>query len=591
MARIPSTTKIIYNRKKYGYSGQLGRGGNAVIRFIQTAITPDELDAITLVENIQGSERWEVRDLFQRDVDGERVARDIIPYFQDEAKVKFFNPLTLIVVPVENSKVASQLHGAGSRVERIDSIDYNVESSEGYFRFATHPEEAAFSFVEWNDRVVKVVAIDGQHRLSALKRWKEMPAGSEGLRSWTIPVVILGLFQDGVPAPKLLDVVRKTFIYINSTAAEVNVARRILLDDESVNAICVQELVQTSHSNDCRELDERLESRLPLLFFDWRGEVRGGSRVQAPGSVKGLEEIYGWFVHYILGEDGGHRQLDRLELDDIVPPLNGFGFNKKLTHPDSEKVREQFRSVLLPAMQCLLERFQPYETYVKKVRELESRSLRETDYAQHAFMMLRFGTHRGGDEIRADIARKREELVGELLALQESAFDPLLRLDVGMRAVVYAFCELRHLPEEREEWLPYSEWFVEALNRLYKDGWFRKFDELSKLQRELLTHIVYDVSGGIINYRLEDQGRALGGLFALLIAQRAKRTDLLTDAWENWGDSMKDTALRGFKKSVRATLRETFKGTPNELSARVKKDALLLADKWQKKLYRELGVS
>ena len=66
---LPPVSELKYNQQKLGYFGELGSGANARIRFLQSAVTKDELDNITLIEHIPGSERWQIRDLFQRDVD------------------------------------------------------------------------------------------------------------------------------------------------------------------------------------------------------------------------------------------------------------------------------------------------------------------------------------------------------------------------------------------------------------------------------------------------------------------------------------------------------------------------------------------
>jgi hypothetical protein len=42
--------------------------------------------------------------LFQREIDHERVENEIIPYFQDENKIKYFSPITLILLPTDNLK-------------------------------------------------------------------------------------------------------------------------------------------------------------------------------------------------------------------------------------------------------------------------------------------------------------------------------------------------------------------------------------------------------------------------------------------------------------------------------------------------------
>src|SRR6476646_588752 len=100
MSHIPPTVTVAYNKMKYGFFGELGAGANAHVRFLQTALTADELDSVTLIENIPGSESWDVQDLFQRDVDKERVTKEILPYLKDKSKVKFFNPLTLALLPL-----------------------------------------------------------------------------------------------------------------------------------------------------------------------------------------------------------------------------------------------------------------------------------------------------------------------------------------------------------------------------------------------------------------------------------------------------------------------------------------------------------
>ena len=73
MAALPPVNELKYNKEKLGYFGELGNGAFARIRFLQSAVTKEELDNITLIENIPGSEKWDIRDLFQRDVD---MARD-----------------------------------------------------------------------------------------------------------------------------------------------------------------------------------------------------------------------------------------------------------------------------------------------------------------------------------------------------------------------------------------------------------------------------------------------------------------------------------------------------------------------------------
>ncbi|HIB83273.1 MAG TPA: hypothetical protein EYO59_01335, partial [Chromatiaceae bacterium] len=136
------------------------------------------------------------------------------------------------------------------------------------------------------------------------------------LEGWQIPVVILGVFQANEEGSNnnLLEVVRKIFIYINSEAKMINPARKILLDDESVNAICTQILVQEAHENDCRPLDDRDRDKMPLLFYDWRGATSGDAPVHSPAALHPITEVNSWFEWYILGPDGEPEQQLALQL-------------------------------------------------------------------------------------------------------------------------------------------------------------------------------------------------------------------------------------------------------------------------------------
>ena len=602
MSALPPTISVTYNKTKYGYFGELGTGANAHVRFLQTALSADELDSVTLIENIPGSESWDVQDLFQRDVDKERVTREILPYLKDKTKVKFFNPLTLALLPLSpnGQTIQSDLpHVPATHVDE-NGHPYTVFEWGGYYKFGLHQTTPAFSYLNWNDQRVRIVAIDGQHRLSALKRWRnEPPESSQALSQWTIPVVVLGIFKAAPDksTASFLEIVRKTFVYINSTAQRINEARQTLLDDESVVAVCTQELVQDSHSNDCLPLDKRDEDKLPLLMFDWRGETRNNVRVWAPGAVKTVEEIRDWLGWYVLGEDGSDDQSTALGLEDLVPPLTTFGPNRKLSHSDAARVRQQFRSTVLPGIQHCLEQFTPYKSYIHDCRKLERDALAESDLAQHAFMQLRFGTSRASDDILSLVTKKFEELVLKFEALKGKTFDELIIRDVGMRAVMAAFGSGKPVFDDDHKkttnWMDYSKWFTPQLNGAYADGWFRSYMKLDPAKRTLLTHIVFDPSGSIINYKMEHVPSALGALLMIVLfsgGRKSLKPGTLDRVWDESSEALKGPLKSGYRKQFRAELQEDFKGTPAEFKEAVQKKANTAVEKHITKLKTFLKI-
>ena len=119
MIEPPKPIEIVYNKTKFGYFGELATGAHAHLRFLQTALSGEDLDNITLIENIPGSETWDVRDLFQRDWYKERVTNEILPYLKYKTKVKFFNPLTLDVTACTSGQ---QIHGTTLRCSTAITI-------------------------------------------------------------------------------------------------------------------------------------------------------------------------------------------------------------------------------------------------------------------------------------------------------------------------------------------------------------------------------------------------------------------------------------------------------------------------------------
>jgi hypothetical protein len=585
---LPPVDLPAYSNAKLGFFGELGKSTEARVRFLQTGLTGEDLDSITLIEQIPGSEMWEVRDLFQRDVDKERVTKEILPYLKDTAKVKFFNPLTLALLPLsDNGQVILKDLPYVEACPDPKGGPYTVLEWPGYYKFSCHRDVPAYSKLEWNKSKVRVVAIDGQHRLSALKRWRnEPPSSSSELSDWTVPAVVLGVFKSAAEgkAPTFLDVVRKTFVYINSTAKEINPARKVLLNDESVVSICTQELIQDCHHNDCLPSGQRDEQKPPLLLFDWRGEVQGDFRVKAPAAHFTVEEVRDWLSAYILGEDedGSDEQASALELEDHIPPLKTFGHGRALSHVDSEAIREQFRKTALPGLQHLMQTFAPLKAYIEQCRLLEREKVKESDLAHHAFAKLRFGTHRASEDILPYVNQEFERVVTQFEALKGRLFDELLTRDIGMRGIMSAYgygkLEYNSDAERTTQWLEYSHWFVEALDAVYADGWFRSFFQLDPAKKKILTHVAYDPSGAIINYKLDAVPKGFGAVVLALVfsagRDRLQNNETVESVIDGCAEELRGPLLSGYRKQYRAQLAQDFKGSPAEFNEQVRKRAL-----------------
>jgi len=276
-----------YNESLNGFYGVLGSGDSNKVIFLQSAITPDELDKISLIGDIPGSQKWSVRDLFQRDVDVQRVENGLMPYFEDKEKVKFFNPITLTMLMMNNGEIVRDLPPLKEYEDDSGDTSYKIVEAQGYFRFKTpilnNKPSYYQSVLEWNNKTVKIVAIDGQHRLTALKLYSENNNDAD-FQNWTIPAVLFSVKKGSKSNATLLDIIRSIFVYINTEAKTPSAARQILLSDESVNCICTQEILEYSHENDVSDVVD--SDKIPLLLYDWRGEQKNSIDIVSPAAIK-----------------------------------------------------------------------------------------------------------------------------------------------------------------------------------------------------------------------------------------------------------------------------------------------------------------
>lgn len=577
----PTSAKETFNQKIYGFFGKFGTGAKAQISFIQGGIKPIDLHRVTLISNIPNSEKWPVRDLFQRDVDVDRVTNGLIPYFKDKDKVKFFNPLTLTLLPVDPD--SHQIVTKIPAYKEYEEVDQNKNvwicyEAEGTYRFKHVKNSEQYGVIEWNDSLVKVVAIDGQHRLSALKRYNDDTKDDMDFNTWTIPVVLFGLNNLSDSNRKdytILSFIRNIFIYINTQAKPPNITRQILLSDERVNDICVQELLDHFHANDLLEDSQKDITKMPLLFFDWRGEEKDGIEQHSPGAIKSIVEIRDWFEEYILGENFSGKQKISLGIQPVTEVLHEAFTLKKMGPREAREIKRVFKNDVMPGICYFLENFSPYENYISQIRQIEQRYQNQTDIARHSFYQLRFGVNRANNDLKKQVDELFHEILGDIttfvISVDFKSKFKLLNRDIGMRGIMFAYGELTQIyanwVSRQIDWLEFSKWFTIQINSILDDGWLSG-KELD--QESLLLHVSQDQNETIVNYRLGDVPNALGAfILILIVAYASSKTDTAPSKqsewisiWDQYSDFLGATILKGYKKQVRALLRDDFPNDP-----------------------------
>lgn len=228
--------------------------------------------------------KYNLVELFQRNIDPDRVQREIVEgYLKNPNKLKFFNSLTIVLLPKDQAgNIQKEFEDYSNNDPRIpyqdgDEFDKFFDASEwkrdvfGGVQFVT-TTSASLSRLRWDRKRVDAVAVDGQHRLKSLKLWMEGKNNElvDVEKPTRIPIIFLLLNEKigfrsapGNHNSEIKAIAREIFTDLNKNAREVDMATQIILDDRSVASCCVRELVTDATCTD----DETL---LPLSLLRWQ---------------------------------------------------------------------------------------------------------------------------------------------------------------------------------------------------------------------------------------------------------------------------------------------------------------------------------
>lgn len=302
-AEVPATNTMNF------LAGAFALGKWRIPYFSTTLSFREAADDLLLTNEMPGTDRirWTVSELYQRDIDWSRV-QTILKYLIDTDQPQFFNSITVALLPYSErgsepaSSFATSIDWEAPKLLNQESYSKVLEVGPialGFFNDWTSYNERAFQLgvIRWNPEQVHGVAIDGQHRLAAIKEFVRKGFTTEG----RIPVLILLLDPAvGYEAPETTDMttmLRRLFIDLNKHAEKVSRARQILLDDRDPISRCVRAFIADQLSPDISELFED-PPRFPLSLIDWHSEQAKFNEGPYLTTVLGVD----WIVSTLLGK-------------------------------------------------------------------------------------------------------------------------------------------------------------------------------------------------------------------------------------------------------------------------------------------------
>jgi hypothetical protein len=353
-------------------------------------------------------------ELFQRQIDIDRVKREIVDgYLRQNNKIKFFNSLTIVLLPKNSQgKLVSAFEDYPNNDPPIPDQQFgafdaffapgqaaDVKAVFGGVQFVTTKTES-LARLRWDKNRVDAVAVDGQHRLRALKLWMEGKNQqlSDTERPTRIPILFLMLHEaagfaapTNSSAPNIKAIAREIFTDLNKNAREVDLATQIILDDLSIESCCVRALVTDTTCTD----DDHL---LPLSLLRWQEAnnrfdqkyylnslvnlhliVKELLSIEPPADPMSKTAVLGFIgdVSKLLGS-GVPRQLSHqgVSLDqyyrsqflenDEDEPIAPFGAIPSHYLPSAV---EGFKAYFAPWLLAILKRFAPYAEIISYARE------------------------------------------------------------------------------------------------------------------------------------------------------------------------------------------------------------------------------
>lgn len=465
--------------------------------FVTTVSFEDAANDLRLASEVPGADEisWSIDELYQRDVDWHRVEQRITPYLRDTENPQFFNSITIALLPYDptNAQTVDQFsNGVTWQAPSHDTKgSYGKQLvvgpiSMGFWDDWKNTTDPQFRSgrMRWNRDQVFAVAIDGQHRLAAIKAIVATNAASPAIAQSRVPVIFIifdkAVGYEGPYEKPTVEVLRQLFIDLNKHAQSVTRDRQILLDDRDPHSLCVRSLLEDKLSENLDALSET-PPHLPLSLIDWHSDQAKFESGPYLATVLGLD----WLVSQVLetkpirdftdygsvaaqikklqGRLGIELTASRERLEDLECfQMRPFSYPEQ----DLESIQRAFAEVWNEPLVRILTQFQPYDGLITKRSQDATLSL---DHQQ----WFRLWERRRQDPFEGKATQEYKQFLGRVAT---RASDPIS--EAAFEAAATA------LDEQKAENLAFNVAFQRAL--------FWGFLEYAKLTEPNIAEITLD---------------------------------------------------------------------------------------------------
>ncbi|RKZ84015.1 MAG: hypothetical protein DRR19_18300 [Candidatus Parabeggiatoa sp. nov. 1] len=414
------------NFKHVGSFGIFASGGSFPIEYFLTTFSCAELSNLTFAREIS-PDKLNFELLMQRYIDEERVRLEMEPYLNPSLNTSspndknertvYFPPLLAAIVPVTGKVMEAYYTSESGKIVTVSTegqkpVKHIIREWQDLFKLTYFPSEQPdayplqikndgktttvgvrcepvqleVSLADSEQTGVKLVIIDGQHRLFTLQQvYKKHP---ELLKNTRVPVCILFVpkatvaknqAEAHVQVPTVSEIFRRLFLDINNKVQSISGHVSILLSDNTLSSLTCRQF--------CNYILEQ-RGREGLAVIEWNTKTKGASnQIIRPYSItsigilgKALEECIAprkRLMKYILQLDEVANALEPIfDGDDTPPNYQEIQWNK--FSPNQKKILEQqVIKYLIPSLERLLfgnqafaKAFDVFGHHLKKIKNL-----------------------------------------------------------------------------------------------------------------------------------------------------------------------------------------------------------------------------
>ncbi len=581
-----------YKFKRIGSFGRFSTSSSFPIDFMMTTFDANELDELTLARDVR-PDKLDFELLMQRDIDEERVGKQIEPYLIPEKnqqvnmkQIVFFPPILAAVIPVKSNEMqpyytSDKTIKDGNRyIRTVEGLfKLTFVSSSGPNAYPLKLQEPELDDLIYINKTtaqinirqakgaglgVKLVVIDGQHRLRALQLLSQKKP--ELISDLVLPVCLLIPINSNErfakestegEIPTVHEVFRKLFVDVNKTAQTVGGHFTILLSDSDVGNLM------------CRSFCSALDTKR-LAVVEWNTKNSKDSTIikrdysitsigvidQALDECLNLKKELPKYLLNLKNEDFNSPD----ELQDIT--WTNFSVEQKKIL--AQKISDNVTPLLVDIFFNVEEFNKAYLIFSEQIDNFQTKADKNAadslDYSAAIGLITEYLPTNNNDALKLV-----QTFNNNVKALREENVSPFIGYAVFQRAIIEAWVRL--LAYGKKFSLSpkiVTEAFILILNSALKNK-----GEYFSPKRSYMLHSVFSITGRIIPSKVTKNALAsaifaqlgndeLAEEIASLFQLKESQKELFLDSIQKDAISSADKFLKHYEKNRRSTFIKTY---------------------------------